>query len=150
MAIGGVLSGLLMVIREDARLLKAAWYRVPEMLAIGGTGARMNVGISWSLLSIGSGMLVGMRINTSMVIGMILGWVVAPPLLLQQGWVAHMVRREMLLWVLWPAVGVLIAGGLAKGQDLAPLAAGARGKLRAAVLIGDGQLTRLARRPAGC
>jgi uncharacterized oligopeptide transporter (OPT) family protein len=112
MAIGGVLSGLLMVIREDARLLKAAWYRIPEMLPIGGTGARMNVGVSWSLLSIGSGMLVGMRINTSMVIGMILGWVVAPPLLLQQGWVAHMVRREMLLWVLWPAVGVLIAGGL--------------------------------------
>jgi UDP-N-acetylmuramoylalanine--D-glutamate ligase len=31
---------------------------------------------------------------------------------------------------------VLIAGGLAKGQDLAPLAAGGRGKLRAAVLIG--------------
>jgi UDP-N-acetylmuramoylalanine--D-glutamate ligase len=31
---------------------------------------------------------------------------------------------------------VLIAGGLAKGQDLTPLAAGARGKLRAAVLIG--------------
>ena len=31
---------------------------------------------------------------------------------------------------------VLIAGGLGKGQDFAPLAAGARGKLRAAVLIG--------------
>jgi UDP-N-acetylmuramoylalanine--D-glutamate ligase len=31
---------------------------------------------------------------------------------------------------------VLVAGGLSKGQDLAPLAAGARGKLRAAVLIG--------------
>ena len=31
---------------------------------------------------------------------------------------------------------VLIAGGLSKGQDFAPLAAGARGKLRAAVLIG--------------
>jgi UDP-N-acetylmuramoylalanine--D-glutamate ligase len=31
---------------------------------------------------------------------------------------------------------VLIAGGLSKGQDLSPLAAGARGKLRAAVLIG--------------
>jgi len=31
---------------------------------------------------------------------------------------------------------VLIAGGLSKGQDLAPLAAGAKGKLRAAVLIG--------------
>lgn len=31
---------------------------------------------------------------------------------------------------------VLVAGGLRKGQDLTPLAAGARGKLRAAVLIG--------------
>ncbi|HUQ52369.1 MAG TPA: UDP-N-acetylmuramoyl-L-alanine--D-glutamate ligase [Gammaproteobacteria bacterium] len=31
---------------------------------------------------------------------------------------------------------VLIAGGLSKGQDLLPLAAGARGKLRGAVLIG--------------
>jgi UDP-N-acetylmuramoylalanine--D-glutamate ligase len=31
---------------------------------------------------------------------------------------------------------VLIAGGLAKGQDLSPLATGARDKLRAAVLIG--------------
>ncbi len=35
-----------------------------------------------------------------------------------------------------PGPFVLIAGGLSKGQDLAPLAAGARGKVRAAVLIG--------------
>jgi UDP-N-acetylmuramoylalanine--D-glutamate ligase len=32
---------------------------------------------------------------------------------------------------------VLIAGGLGKGQDMAPLAAAARGKLRGAVLIGE-------------
>jgi UDP-N-acetylmuramoylalanine--D-glutamate ligase len=32
---------------------------------------------------------------------------------------------------------VLLAGGLGKGQDMAPLAGGARGKLRAAVLIGE-------------
>jgi UDP-N-acetylmuramoylalanine--D-glutamate ligase len=32
---------------------------------------------------------------------------------------------------------VLIAGGVGKGQDMTPLAAGARGKLRAAVLIGE-------------
>ena len=93
-------------------LLKPVWYRVPEMLPIGPLGAKMNVGLSWSLLSIGSGMLVGMRINTSMLIGMILGWVVAPPILLDRGWVAHMVRREMLLWIMWPAVGMLVAGGL--------------------------------------
>lgn len=40
---------------------------------------------------------------------------------------------------------VLIAGGLSKGQDFAPLAAGARGKVRAAVLIGAaaGELERV-------
>jgi uncharacterized oligopeptide transporter (OPT) family protein len=112
MGIGALLSGFLFTIREDARLLREVWYRVPEMLPLGSLGAKMNVGISWSLLSIGSGMLVGMRINTSMVIGMILAWVVAPPMLLERGWVHHMVRREMLLWIMWPAVGVLVAGGL--------------------------------------
>lgn len=35
-----------------------------------------------------------------------------------------------------PGPLVLIAGGLSKGQDLAPLAAASRGKVRAAVLIG--------------
>jgi uncharacterized oligopeptide transporter (OPT) family protein len=112
LGIGGVLSGLLMIFRADARLLKAAWYRIPEMLPLGPLGARMNVGLSWSLLSIGSGLIVGIRITTSMLLGMILAWVVAPPLLLQQDWVHHMVRREMLLWIMWPAVGLLVAGGL--------------------------------------
>jgi uncharacterized oligopeptide transporter (OPT) family protein len=112
LAIGAVLSGIMMVIREDARMLKAAWYRIPEMLPIGPLGAKMNVGLSWSLLSIGSGLIVGLRITSSMLLGMILAWVVAPPILLQQDWVHHMVRREMLLWIMWPAVGMLVAGGL--------------------------------------
>ena len=72
----------------------------------------MNVGMSWSLLSIGSGMLVGLRIDTSMVLGMVIAWVIGPPLLLEHGLVPHMVRREMLLWIMWPAVGCLVAGGL--------------------------------------
>jgi uncharacterized oligopeptide transporter (OPT) family protein len=111
MAVSGVLSGLLFTIREDARILRDVWFRIPEMLPIGANGARMAVGMSWSLLSIGSGMLVGTRITTSMLLGMLI-WVIAPPILLEKGWVANMVRREMLLWILWPGVGVLVAGGL--------------------------------------
>jgi uncharacterized oligopeptide transporter (OPT) family protein len=112
MALGGVLSAALMTIREDARLIGQAWYRVPEILPIGATGAKMNVGISWSLLSIGSGALVGFRVSASMLLGCVVAWVAAPPWLLANGWVPHMVRREMLLWIMWPATGVLVAGGL--------------------------------------
>jgi len=112
MAIGGVFSAIGFALREDARLVKAAWYRIPEMLPLGPTGAKMGVGISWSLLSIGSGMIVGMRVTISMVIGCVVAWVLLPPWLVANGWVPAMVRREMLLWIMWPATGVLVAGGL--------------------------------------
>lgn len=112
MGIGTALSALLMIIREDARMLGPVWFRVPEMKPLGATGAVMNVGISWSLLSFGSGLIVGLRITTSMVIGAILAWVIAPPLLLSNHVIPGMVRRQVLLWVMWPATGMLIAGGL--------------------------------------
>ena len=106
------LSALVMTIREDARLLGEVWYRIPEMKVLGPTGPSMGVGVSWSLLSLGSGLLVGMRINTSMLIGTALSWIVAPPLLLDRHIISGLVRREVLLWVMWPATGMLVAGGL--------------------------------------
>jgi len=112
MAVGSVVSALVMTVREDARLLGDVWYRIPEMLRLAPTGRAMGVGVSWSLLSLGSGMLLPMRINASMAAGSILSWVIAPPLLVGQGWVSGMVRREVLLWVMWPATGMLISGGL--------------------------------------
>lgn len=116
MAVGSVLSGFLFTIREDARVLaETVWYRVPEMKALGGAAAQaMHFGVSWSLLSLGSGMLVGLRINVSMLVGTIISWCIAPDLLVQYGVVSGPVpvRKEVLMWVMWPATGMLIAGGL--------------------------------------
>lgn len=112
MGAGTVLSALLMVFREDARLVAAAWYRVPEMLAFGAGGAKMAFGVSWSLLSLGSGMLVGMRVNASMLAGTLLSWWLLPDWLVSRGMVAELSRKKILLWVMWPATGMLIAGGL--------------------------------------
>lgn len=109
---GSVASAVVMTLREDTRLLREAWYRIPEMLPFGSLGAHMGMGISWSLLSLGAGMLVGLRVNISMLAGAILSWVIAPPLLLQNGVIDELVRRKVLLWVMWPATGMLVAGGL--------------------------------------
>lgn len=112
MGLGTLASALIMTLRADTRLLGEVWYRVPEMLAFGANGARMGMGVSWSLLSLGAGMLVGFRVNASMFAGALISWVIAPPLLLQNGVISDLVRREVLLWVMWPATGMLVAGGL--------------------------------------
>ena len=109
---GSLASAAIMTIREDTRLIGKVWYRIPEILALGPTGPSMNMGVSWSLLSLGAGMLVGFRVNLSMLAGAIISWVVVPPLLLQNGVIDHLVRRQVLLWVMWPATGMLVAGGL--------------------------------------
>jgi uncharacterized oligopeptide transporter (OPT) family protein len=112
MGLGSLASAVVMTLRADTRVLANVWYRIPELLPFGAIGAKMNMGVSWSLLSLGAGMLVGLRVNASMLAGAFISWVIAPPLLLQNGVIEELVRRKVLLWVMWPATGMLVAGGL--------------------------------------
>ena len=58
-------------------------------------------------------MLVGMRINASMLLGTILAWMVAPYLLMRYGVIAPtFTRTDVLFWVMWPATAMMVAGGL--------------------------------------
>ncbi|MCX5742555.1 MAG: OPT/YSL family transporter [Proteobacteria bacterium] len=157
---GVVLSGMLMLFREDSGLVSGHLVlgfdlpSIPEgwnipggyfegwSLGFDGNGwpmilthgvilANLGVGFSYSLLSIGSGMIVGLRINVSMMLGGVLAWVIAPYFLIKYGVEVHhatsevagktvevMVatdspsRTEVLFWVMWPATGMLVAGGL--------------------------------------
>jgi putative OPT family oligopeptide transporter len=73
----------------------------------------MNAGFSVSLLSIGSGMIVGNRINISMAAGSLIAWVAGPHLLVHFGVLADPpTRNGVLRWMMWPATGMLIFGGL--------------------------------------
>ena len=124
---GVVLSGLLMGFREDALFtdwIPGAWK--PDWQIIGDTIvgpegavvtgvvlAKMGVGVQWSLLSAGSGMLIGLRIDLSMVIGSALAWVVAPYFLVKYAVIPETPEKtQVLFWVMWPATGMLVAGGL--------------------------------------
>ncbi len=112
MGLGAGLSAMLTVLREDSRVLADAWYRIPEMLPFGALGAKMSFGINWSLLSLGAGMLVGARVTMSMLLGTIFAWYFMPGILLERHIVPHYVRREMLMWIMWPGTGLLVSGGL--------------------------------------
>jgi len=120
LGLGVILSAVLMLIRDDAKMLmwiKEGWD--PGELTMGAAGASfvvaaMGVGTSYSLLSIGSGMLIGLRINVSMMLGGLLAWVIFPYFLLKHGVLHdHPSRTQVLYWIMWPATGMLVAGGLA-------------------------------------
>ena len=89
------------------------WIRDAIPLIVNDYSARVGLGFGISLLSIGSGIIIGLRISASMLIGGIVAWVLMPPWLVSQGLLAADGRRvDVLLLVMWPSVGLLVAGGL--------------------------------------
>lgn len=118
--IGMFLSGGLMFFREDAQLFRdlipEGW--TPGALTLGAAGAsfvvaKMGVGFSYSLLNAGSGLIIGFRISLWLMVGCILGWIVAPYYLLQFGELPdHPTRTQVLYWVMWPGLGMIIAAGM--------------------------------------
>src|SRR5919206_3286465 len=70
------------------------------------------MGTEVGVLSLGAGLLVGPRITLSMGAGMLIAWVAAPPALVARGWVHQQTFADVLKWVMWPATGLMVAGGL--------------------------------------
>ncbi|MGA2953913.1 MAG: OPT/YSL family transporter [Caulobacteraceae bacterium] len=119
LGLGLLASALVMMFRDDAKLfqiLPEGWD--PGALTIGAAGASfvvasMGVGIGYSLLSVGSGMIVGFRITLWLMVGCLIGWVLAPWLLIGHGLLPdHATRTQVLYWVMWPGIGMVMAAGL--------------------------------------
>jgi uncharacterized oligopeptide transporter (OPT) family protein len=114
LAIGTVLSGFLI-------FLQLPWgadltgLHVPEIIfaTLGGlTAATVGAGISVSLLAVGSGMIVGNRVNMSMLLGAVIAWIIFPKFLLAEGIIKAPVRADILRWVMWPGTALLICAGI--------------------------------------
>ena len=105
LGVGMFASGLLAVVRDKLKY-------VPDALTFGPGGAALRMGSEVSLLSFGSGMLVGPRIAISMGLGMLISWVIAPPMLAARGIIAEQSFNVVLRWVMWPATGFMVAGGV--------------------------------------
>lgn len=89
------------------------WMRDTLALQLNRFSPVTGVGFSLELLSLGSGMIIGLRVCTSMLLGLVVSWVVAPVLLADNAIIAESAKKaDVLLWVMWPATGLLVAGGL--------------------------------------
>jgi uncharacterized oligopeptide transporter (OPT) family protein len=113
---GALALGLATIASAVVWLLTTTWggAHLPETVLstmFGLAAASTAAGFSVSLLSLGSGMIVGNRINISMAIGGVLSWLVAPHLL-YPGIVHSLKYGDILLWVMWPGTGMLVAAGI--------------------------------------
>lgn len=104
LGLGGLASGFLMYLTSFRQAFPDTWF-LPGMQP-------MNIGLNWSLLSFGSGLLVGFRICAAMAIGMVISWFVLPSYLVSHGMIAEQTYPLTLRWVMWPATGLMVAGGL--------------------------------------
>lgn len=119
LGIGLLLSGAFMFFREDAHLftyIPEGWNPGAMTLGVAGASflvARMGVGVSYSLLNIGSGMIIGFRVCFWLAVGGTIGWILAPWALVEHG-VLHdnPSRTDVLYWVMWPGIGMIVASGL--------------------------------------
>jgi uncharacterized oligopeptide transporter (OPT) family protein len=110
MVAGIVASGVVMMLNEDSHV-----FGLFSSTFVFGTAVMTSTrfGIEWSLLAVGSGMIIGPRINISMLLGTILSWAIAPEVLLHFGVIKEAFKRnDVLFWVMWPATGMMVAGGL--------------------------------------
>src|SRR5437588_12378455 len=87
------------------------WKRVRATCFVPGQQA-MNIGFNISLLSFGSGLLVGFRICLAMAIGTACSWFILPRYLFAHGMITALTYPATLRWVMWPATGLMVAGGL--------------------------------------
>lgn len=104
LALGSFASGALMILTSFLKVFPDTWL-LPGMQP-------MNIGFNWSLLSFGSGLLVGFRVCLAMAIGTFISWFLLPSYLVSHGMIPVQTYPMTLRWVMWPATGLMVAGGL--------------------------------------
>jgi uncharacterized oligopeptide transporter (OPT) family protein len=109
------LSGLLASIFiwfKDAipQLIPATTFLPGKISGIGFN--QLMVGVNWSPLFLGVGMLIGPRIGLSLFIGVVAAWGVLAPVLVTNGIIETVSYPALRGWIMWPAIGMMVAAGI--------------------------------------
>ncbi|ABC83856.1 OPT/YSL family transporter [Anaeromyxobacter dehalogenans] len=109
LGLGGAISAGFVALRQGL-----GW--IPETISfrfLTPHAEALRVGSEVGVLSLGAGLLIGLRVTLSMALGMVLAWLVAPEPLFRAGLVPELTFNSVLQrWIMWPATGLMVAGGL--------------------------------------
>jgi putative OPT family oligopeptide transporter len=101
--------------------MAVTWFRdgrpsfIPQSLLFGGTiggiaAGALSLGVSCSPLMVATGAMIGVRAAASMAIGAVASWAVLAPWLVRQGIVHEASFGAVVSWMVWPGLGLLVAG----------------------------------------
>lgn len=88
--------------------LPSVW--IPDASVAGQPFSRLTLGAELSLIMVGAGAIIGIRVGVSLLVSTLVCYAVLGPTVLNQGWVGLNQYRQS--WALWPGVGLLVASGL--------------------------------------
>ena len=110
LGVGGGISALFCLVRDG-------FHRIPDAIPfafLSPNAAALRIGTEVGVLSLGAGMIIGLRVTLSMAMGMVIAWMVLPGPLLRAGLVPDLTFNLLVQrWIMWPATGLMVAGGLA-------------------------------------
>uniref|UniRef100_A0A832MIQ4 OPT family oligopeptide transporter n=1 Tax=Eiseniibacteriota bacterium TaxID=2212470 RepID=A0A832MIQ4_UNCEI len=71
-----------------------------------------TVMLSWEPMFIAAGMITGLRVGVSMLIGSVTCWMIFVPIMQGNGTIEGTGYREVVQWTLWGGVGCMVSSGL--------------------------------------
>src|SRR5260221_1338019 len=128
---GGVVGAVLGWFRDGKPALIPGVLSLPGSLG-GIPLATLGIGVSTSPLLCGVGMVVGLRIALSMLLGSIIGWGVIAPWLIRGPLHVAASRGAIWSWLSWPGTALLVGAALVALLQQAGAFAGALRDLRSA------------------
>jgi OPT family oligopeptide transporter len=115
------LSGILGAVVTFARANTFTWYprvlKIPDMLQIPGTIAGQKLiqwTISWdmSLIMIGAGAIIGIRVAWSMLLGGLFNYGYLSPMIYEKGVIKELGYQGIVSWSLWGGTAIMLTSGL--------------------------------------
>jgi len=110
--LSGLVSGVFTWLR-DARHLVPGASLLPASLRVGGMDANaLQLGLGWSPMLLGVGMLAGPQVGLSFLLGSLVAWVGLAPWVMGEVLPQGSTLEDLTNWLLWPGLGLMVGASV--------------------------------------